>query len=440
MKRELCLLSVTEMNRLGSGLTHFLRDQGMSVHYGEMTDRWTNGELDPQFHKLRGRSAYILACQGPKDSGDSLLGPILMTGQIAIENGASAAYLVAPMELFGRAERGPLEDSKLQGRGNQVRMLARHLKAAGFKGYMVIDSHQPSATWKIFSEEFGDDNQSFFNVDPTHFLYHYIKSHSIIDMSNQGRKIVFRLPDEGSERRMMPFYNLMAKDYPNASWMQFKKYRTIPNDENSLVLQLSGHSLNFEGTTGKTVIDLDDIVDRAGTLYWLNDKCRQQQDIVNQVGIASQSVGVVTHATLAMDARDWSRHLEALSRLSKINYSEFITTNTLPYIEYLINVRRVPDQTLAIEGELRQFTSEQRQMYHNLQQTTTILEVKQSIGQAIVYLENFQGNLPNNFDVNNAFLDPLPGDPNNKVAHYEYHRSKHFRSVKIRMTENNSPQ
>jgi hypothetical protein len=128
--------------------------------------------------------------------------------------------------------------------------------------------------------------------------------------------------------------------------------------------------------------------------------------------------------------KNWqTEHKDSLKRLVNVGFDEIITSNTLDYFLYIRNIERGNNQMLRIAEDLKQFSEEERKMYYDIQKRLTILDLTQTLGKAIVYLENFEDKLPEKFDITDAFIDPVKGK---KIAPYETIRSNHFRDFKIR--------
>jgi phosphoribosylpyrophosphate synthetase len=426
------LYSVAENCRMGTSLTHYLRDKGLSVHYRELTDRFKNGDYNPSDPEFEGKPAYILAVMGPKSPSDVLHGRILATAKAARDNGASEVYVICPMELYGRAERGYSEDHSMRGKGNLVEMVAQTFACMGIDGYIVVDSHQPEASRDAFARYY--KKHAFFNIDPAFFLYRYLLYTSIIDFSDSGNNVVFVIPDKGSVQRVNNLYELIKDNHPGVSWLRVDKKRLRDNDAEQVQIKFVGQSANFTTNLNKTVVWEDDIGETFGTISENNKLISTENEFTDSIGIPHKRVCYFTHPSFCMYHDNWdTQHMKSLERLVASGFDEIITTNTLDYFQYVLNVDRSGmDQALAIADELKQFTPEQRAMYYELQKKLTIMDITPTITKAMLYLENFDS-LPADFDINAAFHDDVKGK---RVAPYTYLRSHHFRDFKVRQEGN----
>jgi phosphoribosylpyrophosphate synthetase len=429
---KISIYSVTENSRLGTSLTHYLRDKGLSVNYGELSDHFKDGDLNPTLEDVNGQSVYILGVKGPRHSSEVLHGPILAAARAAKDNGARRVVALCPMELYGRAERGFKDDQKMRGKGNLVELVAQTFRAAGIDGYLTIDSHNPQVSSETFSKNYR--KPTFFNIDADYFLYRYLLYFSMVDFNGKGQNVVYVKPDKGSRQRVDTLYDLTTPSYPNVSWLEFDKQRLKDNDPDQLILRLTGKSKNFTTCEGKALVFDDDIGETIGTLGKNTEVLTSHNAVTDQIGIPAQKIMYVTHPSFCMWHKSWeTEHMSSLERILKSGFDEIITTNTLDYIYYMMNIERRGSSTgLAIGNDMKQFTDDQREMYYELQKKLTIIDVAPTIAKAIIYMENFE-RFAKGFDINDAFYS---AKKNKRVAPFTFLRSHHFRDFKVRMHGN----
>ncbi len=416
-------------SRTGTSLTQYLRDRGFDVFYQEMNNRFTDGDFDSQSEFYKDRSIYILGQKTPKKPSDELLGKILAIGKAAKDCEAKRITAIAPSELYGRAEKGQAEnpgDPNLQGRGNMVDMVAACFNAVGIEQYLTVDSHNEAASRASFIRHYGKN--TFHSIDPAYYLNSYLMYHSTVDFTlDEGGNIVLVIPDSGGKARVQKVYDLMREQFPNISTLQVKKTRLVANDASQLVLKLEDKSENFDTLEQKTAIWIDDVGETFGTMSENDNLLRSN----GELGIPNKKVCYITAPSFCMYHKNWhTRHMESLQRLMGVDFDEIITTNTLEYFTYVLNIERgMQDSSLQIVDEMRSFTEEQRKMYHELQKKLTILDITPAIGKSIIYMES-QDKIGEDFSINDAFIDPSRGDE--KVAPYLVLRSHNFRDFRIR--------
>lgn len=335
--------------------------------------RFSGGEFCPKFQldpisnpSLAGKHVYVIVTPGPYKSAEELIQRACMIVFAARENHADKVVVVETDFSHGRQDRGPAEDPKALGELTTVRWRARQYHAVGVDKIITTHSHS-QRTSAYFALEYGLIPKEFLPTEastlllnklevPDHvecndpkiqdlgrsvyvsipiftLLADYLLHQGVLKdspyLQDEGARLVLKAMDKGDRKFIDNLAGAMFLS--NLSKIYCDKLRGKKNDPNSLKIEKVQVSPNFDTLDGKMEILADDGVDTAGTMLNAVEWSRNGNicPVTGKVyGTPQNRIVYVTHAWLGGQG-----HNEVQHRLvADLHASEFITTNTRPYI------------------------------------------------------------------------------------------------------------
>ena len=298
-------------------------------------DKFRSGEFNPFFkteedRNLSGKHVYLIMVQGPYNDPNSMVFRAVTAATAAKENGAERVIVVATDHPFDRAERGPIEDKKMRGKGATAKAVARTFHANSIDQILTMHMHTPVIE-KIYQDAYGinDGRKVLLNISPHFILAHYLRTRSpLTELINEmeGENLVIIAADKGSEIFVDKVY--FALGFPKISRVYFDKARKIANNTDAVDIKINRVSDNFTSLQGKIVLFADDKIDSGGTYIqttrWVTG---EQKEVPHNMGTPSALIAYATHAVFGgMGFQTVAKNLaNTITR-------EFIVSNTRPYV------------------------------------------------------------------------------------------------------------
>lgn len=266
--------------------------------------KFSDGEINVNFEEsVRGCDVFVIqpTC---KPVNDNIMELLIMIDAL---KRASAARIIAVVPYYGYAR----QDRKSRGREPiTAKLVANLIQTAGATRVLTVDLHAQQI-------------QGFFDIPVDHLvaaplIAEYYKEKALKD-------VVVVSPDMGGVRRARNLAELIG-----APLAIIDKRRPMANV--SEVMNIIGD------IEGKNVIMIDDIIDTAGTITNAASALRERG--------AKDIYVSCTHAILSGPAVD---------RITKSPIKEVVTTNTMPVVSGLENLKALSVAPLIGEAIMRIF-------------------------------------------------------------------------------------
>lgn len=266
--------------------------------------KFSDGEINVNFEEsVRGCDVFVIqpTC---KPVNDNIMELLIMIDAL---KRASAARIIAVVPYYGYAR----QDRKSRGREPiTAKLVANLIQTAGATRVLTVDLHAQQI-------------QGFFDIPVDHLvaaplIAEYYKEKALQD-------VVVVSPDMGGVRRARNLAELIG-----APLAIIDKRRPMANV--SEVMNIIGD------IEGKNVIMIDDIIDTAGTITNAASALRERG--------AKDIYVSCTHAILSGPAVD---------RITKSPIKEVVTTNTMPVVSGLENLKALSVAPLIGEAIMRIF-------------------------------------------------------------------------------------
>lgn len=339
-----------------------------SFSVGEFCPRFSiGGEGQPK--NLQGKSVYITLLPGPFKDAEALMYRAGIVAQAAWEAGAENINFLATDLPHSRQDRGWKKDDKSMGEPTTARLNARFLlRTARAKSVITTHVHSPRIA-AFYALESGlvhkkrpdllpeeakaipltdlvePDHVDFDNreiqalgaeilkpISPHAFLADYLLHHSSLEkggyLENRGAKLALRGVDQGNNQFVVEdLYRALW--LPEATLINGRKFREAKNDSKSVRSEISEIKTNLANLNETIEILADDGCDTGGSLIHTARQSNAGNSFGGKnYGAPGNRLVYFTHAWLGGKAYEASQR----RLIDEIKASEFVTSNTRPYI------------------------------------------------------------------------------------------------------------